>query len=81
MPIFLRPRALWRFFRDRRASRGSKILLVLAIAYVVWPVDLIPDVVPVFGWLDDVGVASAVLGWVAMSVNRHEAKAMDEATS
>jgi uncharacterized membrane protein YkvA (DUF1232 family) len=73
-PVFLRPRALWRFFRDRRASRGSKVLLVLAVLYALWPMDLIPDMAPVIGWLDDLGVASMVLGWVALQVNRHESK-------
>jgi uncharacterized membrane protein YkvA (DUF1232 family) len=71
-PIFMRPRALWRFFRDRRASRGSKVLLAFAILYAVWPLDLIPDMAPIIGWLDDLGVASAVLAYVALQVSRHE---------
>jgi uncharacterized membrane protein YkvA (DUF1232 family) len=33
-----------------------KFLVILAcIAYVVWPIDLIPDFIPVAGWLDDGG--------------------------
>lgn len=71
-PVFLRPTALYRFFKDKRASRGTKILLVLGLVYVVWPLDLIPDAAPFIGWLDDVGVASAVLGWLAIQVSRHE---------
>jgi uncharacterized membrane protein YkvA (DUF1232 family) len=73
-PAFLRPTALYRFFRDKRASRGSKILLVLGLAYVIWPIDLIPDAAPFIGWLDDIGMASAVLGWVALKVSSHERK-------
>ncbi len=30
------------------------VWLVLALAYDVSPIDLIPDVIPVFGWSDDV---------------------------
>ncbi|MDD3146763.1 MAG: YkvA family protein [Candidatus Riflebacteria bacterium] len=32
------------------------ILFVITLAYVVFPVDVIPDVLPVIGWLDDLAV-------------------------
>ena len=32
------------------------VLFLIAIAYIISPVDLIPDVVPVVGWADDIGV-------------------------
>ena len=34
----------------------AKALLVLTIAYVVWPFDVIPDVLPFIGEVDDLGV-------------------------
>jgi uncharacterized membrane protein YkvA (DUF1232 family) len=42
-----------RLLRDPRVPRRSKITLGLAAAYVVSPIDLIPDAVPVIGWADD----------------------------
>ena len=33
----------------------SVLIAMLAIAYDLSPVDAVPDPVPVFGWLDDVG--------------------------
>ncbi len=33
-----------------------KLLLIGAVVYVLFPVDLLPDVVPFLGWLDDLGV-------------------------
>jgi uncharacterized membrane protein YkvA (DUF1232 family) len=39
--------------RDARTPRRAKILLGLAIAYFVCPIDLIPDFIPVIGHLDD----------------------------
>lgn len=64
--------AAWRFFKDPQGSLFVKVLFVLALAYVVWPVDAIPDFIPVVGWLDDLGVvaiASAFL-WRAIEPYR-----------
>ena len=32
------------------------LVLVLALLYIISPVDLVPDVIPVVGWADDVAV-------------------------
>ncbi len=39
--------------KDRRVPWISKFLLVFIVAYAFSPIDLIPDFVPVLGWLDD----------------------------
>ena len=39
---------------DPRVPRRAKITLGISAAYVVSPVDLIPEVIPVIGWADDV---------------------------
>ena len=39
---------------DRRVSMVDKMLVVGAIAYIVMPIDLIPDFIPFFGEIDDV---------------------------
>lgn len=43
-----------RLLKDPRVPRRAKITLGLAAAYVVSPIDLIPEVIPVVGWADDV---------------------------
>ena len=40
------------------------IIAVLAMLYVISPLDLIPDFIPLIGWLDDLGV----LVWAARQV-------------
>lgn len=32
----------------------SWLITVLAILYILSPIDFIPDVIPVLGWLDDI---------------------------
>lgn len=45
-----------RLLKDPRVPRRAKITLGLAVAYVASPIDLIPEVIPVVGWADDVVV-------------------------
>lgn len=40
-------------------SMGKIILFLLALLYVISPIDLIPDVIPVVGWIDDLVVIIA----------------------
>jgi uncharacterized membrane protein YkvA (DUF1232 family) len=53
--------------RDPRVPRGSKALLWFAIIWVVSPIDLIPEFVPIAGPLDDAIVAALVLRHVLRS--------------
>ncbi|MFN2591158.1 MAG: YkvA family protein [Actinomycetota bacterium] len=56
---------LARLFRgllgDPRVPRGSKVLLLAGMAWIVSPIDLIPEFLPVIGPLDDAVVAALVL--------------------
>ena len=49
-------RFYWRLFRDWRVPILPKALLVLALVYVVSPLDVIPDFIPVIGEMDDIVV-------------------------
>ena len=46
---------------DPRVPRGDKIIAGLAAAYLVTPVDLVPDWIPLFGQADDLTVVMLAL--------------------
>jgi len=50
--------------KDPRTPRVSKWLLGAAVVYLVSPVDLIPDFIPVLGQLDDLVIVRGLV-WVA----------------
>lgn len=46
--------ALWLAARDPRVPCHAKLLAALVAAYALSPIDLIPDFLPIIGYLDDV---------------------------
>ena len=43
----------WAVLRDPRTPNAAKLPTVLAILYVISPVDLVSDFIPILGWVDD----------------------------
>ena len=61
---------------DRSLPRSSRVTLAVLLAYLVFPVDLVPDFIPVLGYADDAIVVALALRRVvrlagAGAVERH----------
>ncbi|MEU7935985.1 YkvA family protein [Microbispora bryophytorum] len=54
-------RLLRRLAADRSLPRGVRVRLGLLLAYLAFPIDLIPDFIPVLGYADDAIIVTAVL--------------------
>lgn len=54
-------RLLPRLARDPALPRGVRLRLWLLLAYLASPIDLVPDVIPVLGYADDVIAVAIVL--------------------
>ena len=57
---------------DGSTPRGVRAALVLLVAWLVSPIDLIPEFIPVLGPLDDVIVAVIVLRYVRRRLGADE---------
>jgi uncharacterized membrane protein YkvA (DUF1232 family) len=57
--------ALWLAARDRRTPWLAKIVAGATAAYALSPIDLIPDFIPVLGYLDDLVLVPAGI-WLAV---------------
>ncbi len=53
--------ALVNYMRDPIVSWHRKAIVVAALIYFISPIDAIPDLTPLFGYLDDLGVITALL--------------------
>jgi uncharacterized membrane protein YkvA (DUF1232 family) len=51
--------------RDPELPRGVRLRLALLVVYLVSPIDLVPDVIPVLGHTDDALIAALALRSVA----------------
>jgi uncharacterized membrane protein YkvA (DUF1232 family) len=59
IPNFLK--LLFRLFKDSRVPMTEKAMLIGTIIYIVSPIDLLPDVIPFIGQVDDLYLAALVL--------------------
>ena len=59
-----------RLMLDPRLPRPAKVALVAVAVYLASPIDLIPDFIPVAGYLDDALVAAVMLDGLLTWVDR-----------
>ncbi|KRE81755.1 YkvA family protein [Arthrobacter sp. Soil763] len=54
-------RLIRRLVADRTVAVGVRVRLALLLAYLLSPIDLVPDFIPVIGYADDVVIVALVL--------------------
>ena len=59
---------------DRQTPWYVKLILTVGLLYIIVPVDFIADTIPLFGWLDDMAIASFI---VALAVRLVPKQVMD----
>ena len=81
--LFRNRKAFWQMMREALSGRYKMsfltiLIAILAIAYIIFPFDLIPDYIPVVGWIDDGLVFYLLLRRLALETQRYNRfKAME----
>ena len=65
MTMAMRLQRLLMFLRDPRVAKLPRFAVLAAGAYLLWPVDLLPEIaLPIVGWLDDATLIWMALRWL-----------------
>ena len=59
---------LYYILTDEKTSVKNKTIAIAALGYFISPIDAIPDVIPVVGYADDLGVVVAALTALSNSI-------------
>jgi uncharacterized membrane protein YkvA (DUF1232 family) len=63
--------ALFNYMRDPFVTWHRKTIVVAALIYFISPIDTIPDLAPLFGYLDDLGVITALLKFLGSELSAY----------
>jgi uncharacterized membrane protein YkvA (DUF1232 family) len=60
--------ALFNYMKDPVVSWHRKAIVVAALIYFIVPIDAVPDISPLVGYLDDLGVIAALLKFLGSEI-------------
>lgn len=60
--------ALFNYMKDPVVSWHRKAIVVAALIYFIVPIDAVPDISPLIGYLDDLGVIAALLKFLGSEI-------------
>lgn len=69
--LFSRIKGIIPMLKDKEVAWWKKAILIAGVIYLILPVDLIPPLVPVFGWLDDFLIWIAILYFMGKELDRY----------
>ncbi len=63
--------ALYGYMKDPLVKWYRKAIVVAALIYFIVPIDTIPDLTPFFGYMDDLGVITALLKYLGSELTNY----------
>jgi len=57
--------------KDKSVAWYRKSIVISALIYFISPIDAIPDFAPFFGYLDDLGVITAVIAFMGKEISSY----------
>ena len=55
--------AVFLALKEKRTPWYAKVIAAIIVVYALSPIDLIPDFIPVLGYLDDIIILPALIAW------------------
>ena len=52
---------VWLLLRNPKAPLAAKVVAIAAALYLFSPLDIVTDLIPILGWIDDAIIVSALL--------------------
>ena len=73
LTLFGRLRRFPRYIRNPKVPLWKKMVVILICAYLISPVDMIPELfLPAIGWLDDLGLLTILIAWMYNELGKKE---------
>lgn len=60
--------ALYNYLKDESVKWYRKLIVVSALLYFIAPIDTVPDLAPLVGYLDDLGVIAAAIKYIGSEI-------------
>jgi uncharacterized membrane protein YkvA (DUF1232 family) len=61
-------KALYNYMKSDKIPIGKKFIVIAALIYFITPIDAIPDAIPIVGFLDDIGIISALVKYLGQEL-------------
>ena len=55
--------AVFLALKEKKTPWYAKVIAAIVVVYALSPIDLIPDFIPVLGYLDDIVILPALIAW------------------
>lgn len=69
--LFKRIKAIKYFMKDKKVPLRRKIIIVAGIAYLLSPIDLIPEPILIFGIVDDIVLWAFILWYLKSELDKY----------
>jgi uncharacterized membrane protein YkvA (DUF1232 family) len=60
---------LYYAFESPNTPKRAKVIIIGALGYLIFPLDIVTDILPVVGFIDDLGVLGFALAQVVLSID------------
>lgn len=73
--------AMYKMLKDPSASPVNKVIAAIALLYIINPIDIIPDIIPGLGYLDDIAMILIAVGMLGSAIKKYMDKQDDKPMS